>query len=246
MKGTFFAKPLEWNLNITGDAWQQGQVISGEMTLKNHGTETLSLSNVSLSLAQGDIKKVHSRDPKAFKVIESLPFQIKELAPGATHTQSFQLTLPPNCAVTDKKTSFYIAYGKEHEANLQLKVEPRKIFIEVTKLMETFQRFKTKDIKAAKAGVEFKLLPPTSREWAHVESLLLTQSVEGDNLVMDFLFNVKTIDTTSITTALAKETRQSKKILAPKEYSFGKDMINQDGIMKALDSALLEVKSKGI
>lgn len=245
MKSTYIAKPLEWNLNIEGEAWQQGQTISGEMILQNHGSEAASLKEINLSLAQGDIKKVHSRDPKAFKVLETLNFDTQEIAAGALHLQQFKLTLPANCAVTDKKTSFYIAYGKNHEANLQLKVEPRKIFTEVTKLMETFQRFKTKDIKAAKSGVEYKLLPPTSREWAHVESLLLAPSVDGENLILDFLFNVKTIDTQSITTALAKETRQDQKVLTPKEYSFGKDMINQDGIMKALDAALATVKSKG-
>ena len=151
-----------------------------------------------------------------------------------------------NCAVTDKKTSIYLGYGVGGtEANLQLKIEPRLIFTEVTKLMETFQRFKFKDIKAVKEGVEFKFLPPTSRDWAHAESLLLTLSMNGENLEMDFLFNVKTIDTKSITTALAKETRQFKKTLTPREYTFGKGMPNQDGIMKVLDSALAEVKSKG-
>lgn len=247
MKGTFFAKPLEWNVDIQGEAWAQGDNVTGQVTLKNHSADQLSLQNVAVIFAQGDIRKVHSRDPKAFKVIDKLALQRESLAANETVTIPFSFTLPANCAVTDKRTSFYFGYGVAgQEANLQLKVGPRKIFDEVIKLMETFQRFKLKDFKAVKEGVEFKLLPPSSRDWAHVETLLLTLSMDGDKLNLDFVFNVKTIDTKSITTALAKDTRAFQKQLAPREYSFGKDMPNQDGIMKALDSVLLEVKSKGL
>ena len=246
MKGAYFAKPLEWNVDITGESWRQGEAVSGTLILKNHSSDTISLDNVAMIFAQGDIKKVHSRDPKAFKITDTLKLTTSELSGGQSHSQTFSFTLPINCAVTDKKTSFYLAYGVGGtETNLQLKVEPRLIFTEVTKLMETFQRFKYKDIKAVKEGVEFKFLPPSSRDWAHAESLLLTLAMNGENLEMDFLFNVKTIDTKSITTALAKETRQFKKSLTPREYTFGKGMPNQDGIMKALDSILVEVKSKG-
>lgn len=247
MKGTFFAKPLEWNITVTGESWRQGDQVSGEVTLKNHSPETLPLTGMALIFAQGDIRKVHARDPKAFKLSDSLKDLPAELAAGQTLTLPIHFTLPANCAVTDKRTSFYLGYGKDgQEANLQLKVEPRRIFTDVTKLMETFQRFKPKDYKAVKEGVEFKFLAPASRDWAHVESLLLTLAMNGENMEMSFLFNVKTIDTKSITTALAKETREFKRVLSPRDYSFGKDMPNQDGIMKALDSVLLEVKSKGL
>lgn len=247
MKGTFFAKPLEWNIDVTGEAWRQGDIVAGQVTLKNHGQEQVSLAEHAVIFAQGDIKKVHARDPKAFKVIDQLQLSTTTLAAQQTLTLPFSFNLPVNCAVTDKKTSFYLAWGHHGtEANLQLKVEPRRIFTEVTKLMETFQRFKPKDTKAVKEGVEFKFLAPASRDWAHVESLLLTLSMQGENLALDFLFNVKTIDTKSVTTALAKDTRKFEKLLTPREYTFGKDMPNQDGILMALESVLAQVKSKGI
>jgi hypothetical protein len=246
MKGTFFAKPLEWNIQVQGESWAQGDTLQGEVTVKNHGTEALDLAGHGVVLALGDIKKVHSRDPKAFKPWANANFTTLTVAAGASSTLPFALPLPPNCAVTDRRVSPYITYGNlAQPGHLQLAVGPRKLFTEVTKLLETFLRFKPKDVKAGKAGVEFKLLPPSSREWAHVESLLLTQTVEGEKLVLDFLFNVKVINTQSVTTALAKEQRQTRRELAPREYLLGKDMPNQDGLLKALQGALDEVKAKG-
>jgi hypothetical protein len=246
MKGTYFAKPLEWNIEVFGESWPQGEVLQGEVTVKNHGTESVALTDAHVILSLGNIKKVHARDPKGFTIWERAALTQDSLAAGGSFTMPFKLVLPANCSVTDSRVSPYISYGQTITAgHLQLHVGPRKLYTEVTKLLETFLRFKPKDVRAGKGGVEFKLLPPTSREWAHVESLQLTQKMDGDQLVLEFLFNVKVIDTKSITTALAKEQRVTERTLAPKEYQLGKDMPNQDGLLKALNSALNEVKAKG-
>ena len=246
MKGTFFAKPLEWNVDVQGESWRQGDKVTGQVVLKNHSNDALALDKQGMILAQGDMRKVHARDPKAFNVIAHLTFPQSDPTGPESLTLPIDFELPANCAITDKRTSFYLAYGVDsREANLQLKVEPRKLFGEVTKLMETFQRFKFKDVKAVKGGVEYKLHPPSSRDWAHVETLLLTLSLQGDQLHLAFCFNTKTIDKDSITTALAKDKREFERVLGPREYSLGKDMPNQEGLMKVLDGVLAEVKSKG-
>jgi FAD synthase len=94
--------------------------------------------------------------------------------------------------------------------------------------------------------VEFKFSPPTSREMANIESMSVIFSMEKDNLCLKFDFQVKKIDTSSVTTKINKESLSIERILTPKEYSFGRDMINQDLILKALDSALGEVKMKNV
>ncbi|MBY0517264.1 MAG: hypothetical protein K2P81_10160, partial [Bacteriovoracaceae bacterium] len=111
---------------------------------------------------------------------------------------------------------------------------------------ETFMRFKLKEIKASKGSVEYKLLPPTSREFAHVEGLHLYQSMNESNLNLEYLFKVKKLDTASVTTKVAKDEKKVMKTLTSKEYLMGRDMINQDGILKSIQSALDEVKMKGL
>lgn len=247
MKGAYFDKPLEWSLELQGESWAQGDVIQGVLTVKNGGPEPVSVEGAGVALSLATVKKVHARDPKAFKDEARVAFPTATvLAAGQSLQLPCALALPPNSAISDKLLSYFVTYGRETRgAHLQLNVVPRKIFNEVTKAMETFQRFKFKDLKSGKSCVEFKFLPPTSRDWAHVENLVLALKLEGDALHMGFTFNTKVIDKNSVTTALTKDVRNFERVLPPREFLLGKDMPNQDGILKAIESVLVEVKSKG-
>lgn len=246
MKGAAFLKPIEWQIDIEGESWAQGSTIKGVLRAKNTSSESTPLLG-GLQLAVAEMKKVHARDEKAFKTEAEFKWSETTLAPGAEAQLPFAFTLPENCAVTDKKASFYAVYGPTFkEANLQLNIVPRKLFLEITRLMETFQRFKAKDIKSGKGAVEFKLIPPTSRDFAHAEALHLSLSLTGDQLQMEFLFKVKTLDTQSVTTKVAKDEKLITKLLAPREYLLGRDMLNQDGVLRAIDEVLNSVRMKGL
>ena len=247
MKGTFFNKPLEWNIETQGESWQQGGTVTGTLTVKNHGAETVSLGETGVGLSLAEIKKVHSRAEGALKPEATATFALAELASGSSTSLDFTFAIGPNSAVTDKKSSYYLGFGKNFsESNLQVKVEPKALYSKVVSLLDTFHRFKLKEVKAQKKGVEFKLLPPTSREMANVDSLLLTFSMQEQNLALKFDFQVKKLDTASVTTKINKESLSIERILTPKEYSLGKDMINQDQLLKAVEGVLAEVKLKNV
>lgn len=247
MKGTFFNKPIEWNVETTRESWQQGEKVEGTLTVKNHGTESFALTNAGVGLAFADIKKIHARADGALKRECENGFSADSLHAGSTVELPFSLTLPANCAVTDKKASFYLTYGRDFsESHLMLKIEPKAIYGKIVGLLDTFYRFKMKEFKGSKKGVEYKLLPPTSREMANIDSLALTFSMKEDLMNLDFEFQVKKLDTSSITTKVNKETVKVSKSLGPKDYSLGKDMINQDQLLKSLEAVVAEVKLKSV
>jgi sporulation-control protein spo0M len=247
MKGTFFNKPLEWNIETKGESWTQGSIVQGTLKVKNHGSDTISLTDAGVALAYADIKKIHTRTEGALKFDVKENFSDTELKAGTEKELSFSLKLPENCPITDKKASYYIAYGRNFSENqLQLKTEPKQLYSKIVSLLDTFHRFKLKEIKSAKTGVEFKLIPPTSRDMANLESLGLLFAMEGETLLMDFDFQVKKLDTSSITTKVSKDTVKIKKSATPKEYSLGRDMINQDQLLKILESVIAEVKLKSV
>jgi hypothetical protein len=246
MKGTFFQKPLEWNIETTGESWQQGDVLKGTLRVKNHGTDKINLSQSGVGISVADIKKVQTRADGAFKLEKSFDLAT-ELNPGAETSLEFSFDIGANSPVTDKKSSYYLSYGKNFvESSLQVKVEPKALFMKVIGLLDTFQRFKLKEFKAAKKGVEFKLIPPTSREMANVESMFLTFSMQEQNLTMKFEFQVKKLDTSGVTNKINKEAVTVEKILTPKEYSLGRDMINQDQLLKTIEAVLAEVKMNNV
>lgn len=247
MKGTFFNKPLEWNIETTGESWRQGDELKGFLKVKNHGTEKIPLNDSGVGLALAEIKKVQSRIEGALKPSVKISFENQELLAGKEIVLPFSFSLGSNAAITDKKASFYLCYGNGFtEAQLQVKVEPKELFQKVTGLLDTFYRFKLKEYKANKKGVEFKFLPPSSREMANIDSLQLTYFMEEENLGMRFEFQVKKLDTSSVTTKLNKETVVIERILPSKDYSFGRGMINQDKLLKTLEEVIGEVKIKAV
>lgn len=247
MKGTFFSKPLEWNIQTIGETWQQGEMLKGILWVKNHGNQNESLIETGVVLAHADIKKIHSRTEGALKTESKATFKEIELLPGEEAKIEFSFLIGPNGAVTDKKASYYLGFGKKYsESQLQVKVIPKELYTKIVSLLDTFHRFKLKEYKATKKGVEFKLLPPTSREMANIESVFLIFSMVNDDLMIQYNFQVKKLDTSSITTKINKESITLEQMLSPKEYSLGRDMINQDQLLRSLESVISEVKLKSV
>ena len=107
MKGTFFSKPLEWNIETDKESWTQGESINGVLRLKNHGSESVDITNAGVAIAYADIKKVHARTEGAMKFDGKALFSESELKGQEQKELPFSLTLPANCPVTDKKASYY-------------------------------------------------------------------------------------------------------------------------------------------
>lgn len=243
MKASFFSRPLEWSVETEGESWQQGSTVKGLLKVKNHGPDEVAFENAGVGLAFAEVKKVHARAEGALRPLVSLALSQEKIQNGETLELSFSLTLPANCQVTDKRGSFFLTYGQKLiENHLMLKVEPLTLFAKIIGLLDTFQRFKLKEFKSAKNGVDYKLIPPTSRDMANIESLNLIMSMDGENLELIFEFQVKKLDTSSVTTKISKNTIKIKKFLLPKEYSLGRDMINQEQLLKVIESVLSEVK----
>jgi hypothetical protein len=206
MKGTFFNKPLEWNIETQGESWQQGETLKGKIRVKNHGTENLDLSNSGVGLSHAEIKKIQNKVEGALRSEFTIPMGSLNIKGGEEIQTDFTFKIGSNNPVTDKKSSYYLCFGKHfNEAQLQIKIVPKELYLKVSGLLDTFYRFKLKEFKAVKKGVEFKFIPPTSREMANIEHLLLTYSMEEDHLKMSFLFQVKKLDTSSVKTKINKE-----------------------------------------
>src|SRR5690606_658995 len=116
-------------------------------------------------------------------------------------------------------------------------------YTKIISLFDTFFRFKVKEIKGSKSGVEYKLIPPTSRELASLEHLILELAMKDETLVMNYKFSVKKLDMRGISTKMGKEKVKDVMELSPKEYSLGRDMINQDSLLKSIEAAHTKVRA---
>ncbi|MGE3610095.1 MAG: hypothetical protein AB7I27_10950 [Bacteriovoracaceae bacterium] len=247
MKGSFFSKPLEWSIETSKEAWEQGSTIQGTIKINNTSSQVFEFGPGGVGLCYAEIKKVHSRIENIFKLEKSFFLPTTTINPNEKIEFPFSIQLESNCPVTDKKSSYFITYGKDClENHLQLNIGPKNLYQKIIGLLDTFQRFKVKEYKSSKKGVEYKLLPPASRDLANLESLLLTFSMKQEDLILEFQFQVKKLDTSSVTTKINKETLKVERSLTSKEYSLGKDLINQDQLIKMIEGVMSEVKLNNI
>lgn len=247
MKGTFFSKPLEWSIETKGESWEQGKEIEGHLIITNTSQSPQALLGPFIAISLGEFKKVQARNDDAFKPVLNLELPIKELKSQEKFEFPFKLQLPTNCSVTDKKSSLYLIYGQNNSCGqLQLMIKPRELFNQVISLFDTFFRFKLKEVKSGKNCVEFKLTPPSSRDLANLESLSINSSMNEDVMNLQFEFGIKKLEASTVGNKITKSTQKVSKAITPKEYSLGKNMINQDKLLKIIESTLGEVKLNNI
>jgi hypothetical protein len=247
MKAISNLRKLEFSLETQGENWVQGSTVSGILKLKNSGQESESLKDFKVGLAYAEIKKVHAKANNCFKVKDSQELSKDLIEANSTVEFPFKFNLDSNITVTDKKGSYHLLYGMlDNPFHLQISVLPHPLFLEVMKLFETFFRFKLKEFKGTPEGVDFILIPPSAREFVQVDSVTISPMLNGENLNLEFSFALKKIDLVAASTGggnkMTKENKTISKNLSPKEFLMGKTHLDQDKLLKMIESVLSEVK----
>lgn len=249
MKGTLFQKPLEFNLEINGETWNQGNVLAGTLGVTNHGTEEVELNLNGVALALGNIRKVKAKDQAAFDLFETITFPAEKLAPNDKKGLSFKFELPMNGPITDKTQSPYILYGnlEKREGMLQLPVEPSLTFKPLIDVLDIFFRFKVKEKKTAKNAVDFKLIPPDAKEFKALDSLVLkAKELPEQGIELKFQFKLKNLGLNAGAIEVTKTKKDHSLKLTAKDYLLGKDAPNQDAIRKLFQDIFTEVLPKQV
>jgi hypothetical protein len=248
MKGTFFARPLEFKLEIQGEKWFQGETIKTKLLIHNHDQECAKLHNFGLILAHGDSKKVKAKSPDAFKLISSKVMEEIIIPPIGSVELAHDFALDSNCTITEGNSSLYILCSKTEELmngqHLQLSILPQKCISSFLEIFENFYRFKSKSMKNKKNLLEIKMQAPASKEYAAIEQLILNFKLLDQKMELEFLFKVKKLSYQTEGVAAESLELPFSLSLAKTEYeSFG-GAPNQTVILKKLEEVLSEVKKK--
>lgn len=247
MKGTLFQKPLEFNLEVHGETWNQGSEIQGTLEVTNHGADNVDLSSYGVALALGNMRKVKAKDAEAFAIEQASNFATSELAPGAKSKLEFRYSLPLNGPISDKTQSPYLVYGnlENRDGNLKLAVEPSLTFKPLLDVLDVFFRFKIKERKSAKTTVDFKLVTPDAKEFKALDSLVLKmKELPEQGIDLKFQFQMKNIGVSAGTVEVKKSKDERTLKLSAKDYLFQKNAPNQDAIRKLLQGVFDEVLPK--
>lgn len=235
MIGTKFEAGIEMKITTDKDFYQQGDEITGEFYIKNHGTNQISFDQLNVALSYGVIKKIHAKADDAFKSMDKIVIA-ENISLNASEEKSFswKMELAENYPITDKQKSLYLIYGASSNpfecGQLQLSVEIealQKFFLE---MFVNFHRFQIKQTKFNKDMVEVKLVPPKSREMTVVKQLVLRMLKNDRDLKVDYVFTLEKLESVSTTEAKVQKSKKTyEQILTPKDYeefgSFGHDKV---------------------
>ncbi len=186
MKGLSFQNGVEFKITIEGESWSQGDLIRGKI-------ESKPLSKAQVLLAEGLDKKVKLKSPDAFVVLD------EAVSNTAPFEWSFQL--PIDSRISDKNGALYLLYGHgenlEKLGQLRLTILPHLLFRDLIELLTAHFRFALKTISAGKTGsMEVKFDPPSNKDWAMLEQLILQLKMTDESMDIKFQFHRQEVDAT--------------------------------------------------
>ncbi len=243
MKAQFFNKPLNFTLNLTGDDWEQGARLSGDLAITNTTDQTIDMSSLGVHLCYCQTKKLKAKDSTGIKLIKSIQLAKEQ------NQLDFEFLLDPNCPITDNTGSLQILTGNIAEpfscGMLELKVFPIAVVRSFIEVFELFFRFKFKGLKNKKNFIETQISPPATKEWAKIQKMNLQMKMEGESLTVISIITIKSL---SFDLSLHKTKDEKKEIIlniSKKDHTLH-GAVNQEGIKKHIADMLEQLKLKPI
>jgi hypothetical protein len=243
MKGTFFIKPIELNLDITGESWSQGDTVSGELKIKNYNSSKEDLLPIGCHLCFCNKKKLKAKDQSAIKVIDSIDN-------NNTNSIAFNFKLPSDCSITDSTNGYFLISGNINQAFthcgiLEIEVTPTSELLSFVEVFEQFFRFKFKKFKNKKDVIEAVITPPETNEWASIQKLTVQLSMSDNSIKANFNCSLKKIAFDNSLSKTKDEKKEINILITKKEYElYGST--NQDSLRAIIQNVLNEFKIKPI
>ncbi len=240
MRGTLFKDGIEYNVEINGESWIQGQTIKGVLRLKGQG----DVSPVRVILGYGKFKNIKSlAEDKKWEIIEEIVLSDSTSANPAEYQEfEWSFNLAEDAPITDKQGSLFLLYGPD--GCLQLNIEMKEIFKQYLEIFENFFRFKAAQIKYKKGGVDIKFNPPKSNELASVDGLNSFLQLKEDNFVIKYNFKLTSLDSIGGSVMAKKKEKEIITELTPKEYLIYGSSPNQEKIIDSIKEVIQQVKPK--
>lgn len=241
MKSTFFKNDLEFSIDIKGDNWKQGDTISGNVSISGKSNVSSEVEDYGLFLCNGNAKKIKAQDSKGLAVIDELLF-------SSTGTNDFSFKLDLNSSITEKSVGPYIVCA--HKENL---LEGQHLIMQVTvsdkiskviEVIENYLRFKVKGIKSKKKDLEYTFKIPSTTEYRSISSFKLLTHFDENNLELKYIFKTKKVVFENGNTTTKDELKSFEYSLAPSDYLFHGDSVDQDKLVKHFNEVLDQVKLK--
>lgn len=242
MRSVFIQKPLEFRLEVPLEAAVQGETVPCKLSVKNQGAEPTPLSQLSLLLGLGVLKKVKAKAADAFEVLDrSALDRSQTVAPGSEVVSTWEFRLDRNAPLSDKNQTPFLLYGNgetpDQLGQIPLTVTMHPHYRAIFDTCETVFSLINKGESWKDGYTLVKYKAPDLRKFSLVEEILIGVRFVDDSLELVYTFKVKKIDATALSLNFKKGKAEVTQTWSPQEYLFGGGFIRQEFVEKMLDEA---------
>ena len=223
MRSTFFQQPLQHQIEIDGENWDQGGKIKGKLIISNISSETIVVNASQVILAYGLKKSIKEGNGSRWEVLEKLVLT-KNLSLSAGGQQSYEwiFQLATDCPITDKHGGLYLLFGGEDTLSeggrLDLPVRLHPILQNFLQTFSTQFYFLEKYQKRKSEWTEVKLVPPDSKEYPNLDFVLCLLRISKEQLEAQYLFKMSGLGRSGEKMTVTKKTRDLKQKIPPEKY----------------------------
>ena len=243
MRSVYFQQPLEHQIEVDGESWNQGEVVKGQIRIRNMSSKTVAVKTSQIILAHG-LKK-------AFKEGTMVPWEVLEkqvvaqdiaLQAGSELTFGWNFNLSTDCPITDKQGELYLLFGGDEalteggRLNLQINLHP--ILQNYLQTFTTQFRFLEKYQKRKSELTEVKLIPPDSREYPNMDYVLCFLRVHDEQLEAHYRFKMSGLGRTGEKMTVTKKDRELEQSIPPEKYLQPGGFPNRACFRENIDQAL--------
>lgn len=243
MKGIFVHDGCEYSVEVKGDTFIPGDVVSVELSVTCR-TSPREAPPLTLELVQGDLKKVKAKDPEAWRLVEAYPVELHgSLAAGESRTTSLEISLSKNSPITESTKSPYILLREGGVlGHLLLKINLHPYLNGIIRTLESTHQFVQKAPKWANDRVQLKFAPSSSRRFSFVTELVVSIGFEGDDLDVLYKFSMKKLDAEG-PLKMTKRAHEVSQRLEASRYLVDGKYLDYDYFDRMVGAALDEVST---
>ncbi len=243
MRSVYIQQPLEHQIEVDGESWNQGEVVKGQIRIRNMSSKTVAVKTSQIVLAHG-LKK-------AFKEGTMVPWEVLEkqvvaqdiaLQAGSELTFGWNFDLSTDCPITDKQGGLYLLFGGDEalteggRLNLQINLHP--ILQNYLQTFTTQFRFLEKYQKRKSELTEVKLIPPDSREYPNMDYVLCFLRIHDEQLEAHYRFKMSGLGRTGEKMTVTKKNREIEQSIPQGKYLQPGGFPNRACFRENIDQAL--------
>ena len=243
MRSVFFQQPLEFQIEVEGESWNQGELIEGQLRIRNMSSGIVSVKTSQIFIAYG-LKKAFKKgsDVPWEVLVKQVVAQDLSLQADSELTFGWNFNFSTDCPITDKQGGIYLLFGGDDalteggRLNLQINLHP--ILQNFLQTFTTQFRFLEKYQKRNSEWTEVKLLPPDSREYPNMDNMLCFLRVHEKQLKVRYRFKMSGLGRTGEKMTVTKKFRELEQSISPEKYLQPGGFPNRTCFRENIDQAL--------